>query len=33
MKYAVLGHEGTFTDLAYQHFQQESDQVFYYDSI
>ncbi len=33
MKYAVLGPEGTFTDLAFHHFQKEYDQVFYYESI
>ncbi len=33
MKYIVLGPEGTFTDLAFQHFKSDQDQVTYEDSI
>ncbi|RJX25554.1 MAG: ACT domain-containing protein [Acholeplasma sp.] len=33
MNYVVLGPQGTFSDLAYQHFQQEGDTVIYEDSI
>ncbi len=33
MKYIVLGPEGTFSDLAYQHFKSDKDTVTYQDSI